>query len=182
MQVEIKAGYTLGLLPDATLNDTVLDATKGFAHTFSSRGTFVNGSNSLSGAVNNTHNAAYSFTYVLASGTCGTATEPFNTAGCTAARRIQCKSPTTLASVICDTDATDPKYVALGINSQGQYAIWRTRDGAVEYLATWTEVPGLATGPGVTHRLTAACQAMPSASLAWSTSSQTTTSLLPAAM
>jgi len=109
--VQIKMGYTLGLLPDATLNDTVLDATKGFAHTFSSRGSFVNGSNSLSGAVNNVHNAEYSFTYVLGSGTCGTATEPFNTAGCTASKRIKCKLPAPSASVICETDPadTDPR-------------------------------------------------------------------------
>jgi hypothetical protein len=57
-----------------------------------------------------------------------------------------------------DTPIVDPRYVAFAINGAGEYSIWRTRDGEVTRLVDWTAVPGLATGPGVTHHLTAGCQ------------------------
>jgi len=110
-KVEVKLGFTLGLLPDATLNDSVLDATKGFAHLFSSRGTFVPASGFT--ALNNTHAAQYSFTYVLSNATCGTTTastpEPFNIAGCTATRAVPCVGPATnsLNGVTCSTTGGD---------------------------------------------------------------------------
>jgi hypothetical protein len=108
-QVRIDMGFTMGLLPDASLNSSTLDATVGRAHGFSSKGTFVP-SGALT-AFGNTSSAAASFTYVMSSGNCGTtdasSPEPFAISGCTAKMAIPCSSPTPLSTngVSCNSNA-----------------------------------------------------------------------------
>lgn len=121
-QVQVSMGYTLGLLLDATLNDAALDSDKGFAHTFTSKGKFTHGTNAFGVATNNAHGAQYSFTYVRMDGSCGSATEPFNTAGCTAERRIQCKGPTAVG-VVCDTGAVPAGSNPDAITPRAQYTV-----------------------------------------------------------
>jgi hypothetical protein len=96
-QVRLDMGFTMGLLPDASLNTATLDPTVGRAHGFASRGTFVP-AGALT-ALGNTHSAAASFTYALSSSTCGNTSaaspEPFGIPGCTATLAIPCASPLT---------------------------------------------------------------------------------------
>src|SRR5262245_34273360 len=97
-EVRLEMGFTMGLLPDASLNLVTLDPTVGRAHGFASRGTFVPAAPALA-AFGNTHSAAASFTYALSSNTCGNtdalSPEPFGIAGCTATLAIPCASPAT---------------------------------------------------------------------------------------
>jgi hypothetical protein len=97
-QVQIQMGFTMGLLPDASLNTVTLDPTVGRAHGFASRGTFVPAAPALA-ALGNTHSAAASFTYALSNNTCGNTSasspEPFSISGCTATLAIPCASPLT---------------------------------------------------------------------------------------
>jgi hypothetical protein len=57
-----------------------------------------------------------------------------------------------------DTPIDDERFVALAISGEGEYAIWQKRDGERTYLVEWTAAPGLTTGPGAPHHLTASCQ------------------------
>lgn len=93
-RVQIDMGFTMGLLPDQSLNSTsTTDPTIGRAHGFSSKGTFVPAGTLV--ALGNTHSASASFTYVQSSGTCGSVSEPFATSGCTATMAIPCSTPAT---------------------------------------------------------------------------------------
>jgi hypothetical protein len=89
-------GFTLGLVPDASLNTSTLDPTVGRAHGFASRGTFVPAG--ALAALGNTHSAAAAFTYVLSSAACGVGEigpDPFSIPGCTATLSVPCASPLT---------------------------------------------------------------------------------------
>jgi hypothetical protein len=111
-QVRLDMGFTMGLLPDASLNLITLDPTVGRAHGFSSRGTFVP-AGSLT-AFGNTHSAAASFTYTLANNTCGNtdamSPEPFGIAGCTATLAIPCASPLTNTNTGVTCSSTGSSY------------------------------------------------------------------------
>ena len=111
-QVRIDFAFTIGLVPDQSLNSATLDGTIGRSHGFSSRGTEVP-SGSLT-ALGNTHSAAASFTYVLSNNTCGTTSdstpEPFDISGCTATMVIPCVSPTTSSTTCVNCSATGGTY------------------------------------------------------------------------
>ena len=113
-QVRLDFGFTMGLLPNQSLNPVTLDPAVGRAHGFSSRGTEVP-SGALT-ALGNTHSAAASFTYALSNSQCGTTSaaspEPFNIAGCTASRVIPCLSP-----------ATDPNKGVTCSSTGGAYSV-----------------------------------------------------------
>lgn len=108
-KVQLKFGFTQGLLPDS-FNDQILDATSGYAHTFSSRGSFTTATGAV--AANNTHGVQYSYTYVLSSSQCGTGSDPtpnpfsstlINT--CTRTKAVPCATPlsNTTAGVTCNS-------------------------------------------------------------------------------
>jgi hypothetical protein len=49
-------------------------------------------------------------------------------------------------------------YTALGLNGEGQFAIWQTRGGSKpQYLQFWTAAPPLAADPGALHSVQATC-------------------------
>lgn len=114
-KVQMKMGFTLGLLNNNLNDSTPLSATSGFAHVFSSRGNFVNGASSFQAALNNTHSAAASFTYVLSSATCGTTSadspEPFDNSACYSEVVIPCVAPSTDPNKGVTCGATQGDYV-----------------------------------------------------------------------
>jgi hypothetical protein len=108
-KVQLKIGFTQGLLPDS-FNDQILDTTSGYAHTYSSRGSFTTTTGAV--ASNNTHDVQYSFTYVRSSSQCGTGSDPtpdpFSPtliSDCTRTKAVACASPltNTTAGITCNS-------------------------------------------------------------------------------